>query len=116
MDLQTLLDAQATFERALVASRGSVDGLLDRRCARDLDLSHQVLVAKSSGRLMQIQLEDDVVPTAFLKNVGVDYSDILLQVLVSVSDLRVEACLGLFDIWIDRRATLAEVRALTESF
>lgn len=115
MNLDFLLQTRARYQRSFkdLPSFARVEKILSDR---DLMLSGHVVVAKDRDRVMQVTVESGETPAAFIKSVGLNNEELLLQVILPPSDLRIEACKMLFEKWIDKRFSQDRLTAALSDF
>ena len=81
--------------------------------------SRHSFVANHKNRRIQISIsEDEDVPCAFIKNVGIDNNDDskLLQIIVTQDDLMADQCSDLFASWIANESDENETEILASQF
>lgn len=114
--VSTLLDARDQYELHFASLPIDLETVVERHSDHDLPLSQCAFAANKDSRRIQITLEDEAVPCAFLKKTGVDLEIMLVHVIVSVTDLRIDACKRIFDEWIVKLSPLETVTALAARF
>ena len=97
--LRNLKSARDEYERAFSADARMLDDI-DVLSDRDLELSGHVYIANRGNRRMQITVDDDSVPSAFLKRTGIDDEVSLLQVILNSRDLKTSSCASLLRLWL----------------
>ena len=114
--LKNLIATRAAFEKFLGKSADLSASGLTRLSDRELELTGNVIIVRNRDRVFQISIQDDSVPTAFIKRVGVNYEKSLLQVIVSSSNLRLVASDELFRKWMVSWSPEEKVRKLADKF
>lgn len=116
MDLVLLTTIQALYEKAFGADLARKSWQKEEMSTQDLIFSQIVFAASSGSRFFQIKVEDEAVPCAFLKPAGINFENMLLQIIVSKDKLKLEDSRLLFFEWIVDFAKVEKVRELASQF
>ena len=100
IELETLTDARGEYERVFAANGLGIHAMAESLPDRDLLLSGHVIVLNDGARRLQISVDEEAIPCAFLKKIGVDDEATLLQIIVSDEDLFVDECSALVSSWL----------------
>jgi|LauGreSuBDMM15SN_2_FD.fasta_scaffold141278_2 hypothetical protein len=115
MALATILAARDAYMRALIPLGEAY--IVERHLSdRETELTGRAFTAKDDSRVLQISIDDDAVPTAFIKSVGFKDDRTLLQIIVKGRNLHLNRCKHIFKMWLVDKVSEDEMDAYISEF
>jgi len=98
--LGRLVEVRDHYAAALSKHGDVVHCVEERLSDKMLEITGHVFVVKNINRIIQISIEEDALACAFIKRLGENDEDSLLQIFVNPNDLKTQECVDLFKRWI----------------